>query len=227
MLWNEKRRGPGNVVINEMKETKSNILKSALKLFNEKGYLNVRLQHIADEAFISVGNLAYHFENKQEILLGLYQQAHRLQKDLLHELNIVPLFEHLDRHWCNVFEVQQAYRFLYFDTLEVLRSNSSIQEQYQGHVAWEVSQLIQMLRFNLSRGALAGPGTPKELDQLAHLLWLCESSWYRQCIVRGQSKFDSKAFRESLWSILWPYCSETGRQEYKQVLAMEKLLGSA
>lgn len=206
-----------------MKETKSNILKSALKLFNEKGYLNVRLQHIADEAFISVGNLAYHFENKQEILVTLYKEAHLLQKDLLHELNIVPLFEHLDRHWRNVFEVQQVYKFFYLDTLEILRSNRSIRATHQDHVAWEISQFIQMLKFNVSRGVFRGLSTEEELGQVAYLLWICESSWYRQAMVRGEVQEGSEGFRASLWSILWPYCSEIGRQEYQQVLSMDKL----
>lgn len=44
-------------------KTKGKILVEALKLFNEKGFVNVRLQHIADKCNICVGNLAYHFES--------------------------------------------------------------------------------------------------------------------------------------------------------------------
>ena len=41
-----------------MQGTKEKIRKAALKRFNEEGIVNVRLQHIAGEAFLSVGNLA-------------------------------------------------------------------------------------------------------------------------------------------------------------------------
>ncbi|MEL7123903.1 MAG: TetR/AcrR family transcriptional regulator, partial [Bacteroidota bacterium] len=51
-----------------MKSTKQKILDAALKLFNQDGIVNVRLQHIADEAFVSVGNLAYHYSNKESIV---------------------------------------------------------------------------------------------------------------------------------------------------------------
>ena len=48
-----------------MKPTRQYILDKALTLFNEKGFVNVRLQHIADSAFVSVEHLAYHFKNKK------------------------------------------------------------------------------------------------------------------------------------------------------------------
>ncbi len=38
-----------------MKPTKQYILDKALILFDEKGFVNVRLQHIADSAFVSDG----------------------------------------------------------------------------------------------------------------------------------------------------------------------------
>ncbi len=205
-----------------MKETKNNIARAALKLFNGNGYVNVRLQHIADEAFVSVGNLAYHFSNKQEILLYLYHEIKRLQKGLLHELNIVPLFEHLDRHWCNVFEVQMEYKFFYIDTLEILRSSPSIQKKHQDHVKWEIYQLEQMLRFNLSRGSLSGPDAGTGTERLACLLWMCENTWYHQSLIQGREPTSALEFKETLWSLIRPYFSEIGHQEYLQVQAMNK-----
>ena len=43
--------------------TKQKILDTSLELFNKNGISNVRLQQIADETGISLGNLAYHFNN--------------------------------------------------------------------------------------------------------------------------------------------------------------------
>ena len=48
--------------------TKIKIIETSIKLFNQQGTQNVRLQQIADEAGISVGNLAYHFHDKKKIL---------------------------------------------------------------------------------------------------------------------------------------------------------------
>ena len=48
--------------------TRNKITEAALMLFNGQGLQNVTLQQIANEASISVGNLAYHFHDKEQIL---------------------------------------------------------------------------------------------------------------------------------------------------------------
>ena len=53
--------------------TKQKILESAIRLFNWDDVANVRLQQIADETGISVGNLAYHFKNKEAIVTAIYE----------------------------------------------------------------------------------------------------------------------------------------------------------
>ena len=53
-----------------MATTKEKIIETSIKLFNEKGCLNTSTRHIADELGISVGNLYYHFKNKEDILSG-------------------------------------------------------------------------------------------------------------------------------------------------------------
>lgn len=205
-----------------MKDTKANILKAALKLFNANGFVNVRLQHIADEAFISVGNLAYHYQNKQEILLALYQRIAQAQAGLLNELNIVPLFEHLDNHWENVFQVQNEYRFFYIDTLEILRSNTSIQKKYRNQIAWEERQLIQMLQFNISRGSITLEEKENSISQLAEVIWLTENMWKQQALIKG-GDISLLRFKRCLWSIIFPYLTVIGQREYQQMLSMHEM----
>lgn len=204
-----------------MKQTKPNILKAALKLFNEQGFLNVRLQHIADEALVSVGNLAYHFEGKQQILLALYEEFSIHQINLLKELNLVPLFEQLDIHWDNALSIQEAYKFFYIDTFEIHRSNEVIARKHQDYIKWELGQLKQALHFNIARGAL------REVDEstilgLAHMLWNCENSWIRHVLIKNTTGTDKHQMKEYLWLLLQPYFTVRGKQEYLQLLALRK-----
>jgi len=55
-------------------ETRENILATALRMFNEQGSSLVTTNHIAKEAGISPGSLYYHFKNKEEIILALFEQ---------------------------------------------------------------------------------------------------------------------------------------------------------
>ena len=92
-----------------MKPTKQHIADKALLLFNDKGFVNVRLQHIADAAFVSIGHLAYHFKNKDAILEYLYEKIKREKGKLLNEHKILPLFEDIDRMLEEIFYHQKTY----------------------------------------------------------------------------------------------------------------------
>lgn len=58
-----------------MNNTKTKILTAALHLFNQHGLVNVRLQQIANEVGISVGNLAYHYYSKEAIVKAIDQKV--------------------------------------------------------------------------------------------------------------------------------------------------------
>ena len=90
-----------------MSKTKEKIQLAALQLFNTEGIVNVRLQHIADEAFISVGNLAYHYPNKEAIVQALYQMIVKKQEELLAEYRIVPLFDNINYLFLHTYHLQK------------------------------------------------------------------------------------------------------------------------
>ncbi|MEM7549947.1 MAG: TetR/AcrR family transcriptional regulator [Bacteroidota bacterium] len=209
-----------------MKETKSNILKAALKLFNSNGFVNVRLQHIADEAFVSVGNLAYHYQNKQEILQALYKAILSRQTELLKELTVVPLFEHLDYHWSNLFDLQLDYRFFYIDTLEVLRSNTEIAQKHRQHMEWEINQYVQVLRFNISRGAFKSSYDDHTIHQMAHNLWMISNLWLHQNSLQYEtSDPEIDEFKARLWCNVLGWMTDLGLKEYQQFMELNKRNG--
>ncbi|MEM8569057.1 MAG: TetR/AcrR family transcriptional regulator [Bacteroidota bacterium] len=199
-----------------MKETKNNILTATLKLFNEKGFVNVRLQHIADEANVSIGNLAYHYATKKELLANVYKNLVQKQTELLNELNIVPLFENLDRHWDNVFEIQAIYSFFYQDTLEIVRYDEFITREYRNHINWEKDQFCRLIEFNISRGAFH-PMVDTEIAKIAEYLWAMENSWLQYSLITGMEPV-ADDFKEFMWQVLLPHFSHIGNQEYEQLI---------
>src|SRR4029079_14052764 len=54
-------------------QRRSDILRVALRLFNERGTAEVSTNHIAAELGISVGNLYWHFKDKKEIVIALVE----------------------------------------------------------------------------------------------------------------------------------------------------------
>ena len=187
------------------------------------GFANVRLQQIADEADVSIGNLAYHYATKNDILNKIYEDLVKRQVESLNELNLVPLFENLDRHWDHVFEMQKAYAFFYQDTLEVLRFSESIKEKYQKHIHWEKEQFVRLIEFNVSRGALSPLNTDEEIKQKAEQLWLIENSWLPRALISGLEFSNSQLFKSYMWQALKPHLSHIGKQEYDQLIKFKSI----
>lgn len=193
---------------------------AALKLFNRDGMVNVRLQHIADEAFVSVGNLAYHYKNKEAILFALYEALTKKQKQLLAEYRIVPLFDNINRLIHHTFQLQQEHIFFYLDTLEIVRAYPSVGEAHQQHIQSQVGQLKVILDFNASRGALQKESMEGVFDQLALQIWMTMDFWLTQQLVRTGQAMDAQAYKNSVWNLLIPHFTDMGRREYEQMLQM-------
>ena len=103
-------------------DTKQKILDLSLLLFNEYGISNVRLQQIADETGISVGNLAYDFNNKEAITETLIANIVSGIEDLLRDCGKFSSLNDLDFFFKEYYRFSTRYRFFNFDFLEIKRN---------------------------------------------------------------------------------------------------------
>lgn len=199
------------------KNTRERILESAIMLFNRFGYVNVRLQHIADEVGLSIGNLAYHFRTKDDILETIYQQIEIEQKNLLAELRIVPLFVNINTHLENTFAIQQKYSFFYSDTFEILRGFPIIKRNYREYTKWYISQIEIMINYNVSRGVFEEEKTQGLHKQLALHYWSIIELWLYQNRIRATEEITLEAFQNAVWSLFIPHFTAIGLKEYEQI----------
>ena len=203
-----------------MAKNKEKILTASLKLFNQNGMVNVRLQQIADEALVSVGNLAYHYSNKEAILSSLYEELKKKQNALLAEYRIVPLFDNINRLIHHTFQLQQEYIFFYLDTLEIVRAYPLVGEAHLKHIDSQVNQLKVILDFNASRGAFVKEPMDGVFDQLALQIWMTMDLWLTQQAIRTDQNLDAQIYKNAVWNLLIPYFTDMGRREYEQMLQM-------
>ena len=199
-----------------MKTTKKHIKDHALKLFNEKGFVNVRLQHIADAAFVSVGHLAYHFKNKDSIVEDLYDELRRNQEELLNKFRVVALFEDINCYLIEIYMQQSKHIFFYADMLEVLRSFPEIQTKHSKHLMWQSAQIKMMIAFNCARGSLIML-TDQQQDYLAWQLRSVIDMWHYIKKTEGQNDLMLHHFLEDIWGILNPFFTDMGNREYHQL----------
>ncbi len=202
--------------------TKDKIKKAAIVCFNHDGIANVRLQHIAEAANMSVGNMTYHFRTKEDIVRGIWEELEQAQRILLTEFRVLPLFEDIERLLDSTFRLQNEYAFFYLDMLEMMRAYSEIQELYRQHLTWQIQQMHLAIEFNYARGAMIQPQTePANFTaQLAAQFWSTADTWKYRCSVQGLPTDDYRAFRATIWNLFVPMFTEMGMLEYKQTTAL-------
>ncbi len=200
-----------------MKHTKTYILARSLRLFNTNGFVNVRLQHIADDCSISVGHLAYHFKNKDSIIEALYDQLKEQQEILLYEFRAAHLFEDINRQLLGIFQLQKQYIFFYLDTLEALRAYPVIKEKHQQHISWQIQQIEWMFEFNVFRNSFREQVWEGEYKKLAWLFWITMDNWMYARQIIGLDYTIAGGFIHDIWQLMAPYFTKEGQQEFKHL----------
>ena len=206
-----------------MKHTKAYIMDRALKLFNKNGFVNVRLQHIADYCDISVGHLAYHFKHKDCIVEDLYDQLKAAQETLLYEFRMAHLFEDINRQLHQIFQCQKHYLFFYLDTLEVLRAYPSIKQKHQQHVTWQIQQIEWMFNFNVDTNTFLPPAKEEHYKHGAWLFWMTMDNWMYARQIKGLDHLNEADFIADVWLLMMPYLTPEAHEELKMLSSNSNL----
>lgn len=193
-----------------MKQTKEKILSSAISLFNEKGLVNVRLQHIADKAGISVGNLAYHYYSKKAIINAIDAEIENELGLLLAVDQDFPFLIDFDNHLSRYYFLLNSYSFYFLDILELERAFPLIHAKRKIYIERMIGQIHSWLNLNVSKGVMkeALPGMDYKLT--AEAVWMTITFWLTQQRVRGTSTDAETSFKEQVWNLLFPLMSSNG-----------------
>lgn len=113
-------------------DTKTQILKTALELYNSQGVNATTSRHIAAKMGISPGNLHYHFKHTDQIIITLYEQLSASFDTIvssLESLDAVNLSTVRD-FATRSFELSYKYRFILLHFVEISLRIPDIRKNY-------------------------------------------------------------------------------------------------
>lgn len=178
--------------------------------------MNVRLQHISDDTIISVGNIAYHFKNKEAIISSIFEEVDRQLQDALIEYRHTPIFENVDRIFSNFDTLQAHYSFFFTDIIEIKRAYPELFERISRFWEWQIMMFQEVFRFNIARGAFRKIMDETDIDFMARLIVGHIHSWKSLQLTEENHKNRGEARLSGyIWRILWPYMTESGMEEYR------------
>jgi AcrR family transcriptional regulator len=199
-------------------KTRDKIIHASITLFNEQGERNVTTNHIAAHLGISPGNLYYHFRNKEDIILSIYEEyARNLLLDAVPEVS--PEIKPLDAiilYMDAVFHAMSKFRFFYSNLPVLLAKNPVLREKYvevQHFIAKRVSQMLQSLK-----DADMIYFEEDELADLVSILRLVNTFWLSFYQTQNhEAEINASVFYQGVLKILViirPYTTEKGLPEF-------------
>ncbi len=186
-------------------ETRSKILSTAQRLFNENGYRKVSLRMISDAMGISIGNLTYHFKKRDEILKAL------LENNLV-ELNTdkAKSLDDLRLHLLQMTKGIQANSF-FFSDMSLQTMDDDLYEYNRNNVKKQKEILLKKVMNLRECGVIKKSVRDEELrdiiemEMLSHVTWAVNSGRKNTYTTMDEDSFISLSLR-----LFRPYLSKEG-----------------
>ncbi len=202
-----------------MLTTKQRILKISEKLFFEQGIANVRLQQIADNSGISIGNLAYHFKNKEVIVEEVYSELLKELSELHSGKKAYEGLKGFDKYFSEMYRFQKENGFYLNNFWEIERTYPKIKNAWQRISNTMLLQLNKRITANVVCGNIKKEEYTGAHNLIANSLLLSINHRIPQQILRGKS-IPEKLFKRFLWNLLYPYFTAKGKTELKKIIIL-------
>ena len=205
-------------------KTRDKIIQASIVLFNEQGERNVTTNHIAADLGISPGNLYYHFRNKEDIILSIYEEyARNLLIETMPEVSpdVKPL-DAIILYMDVVFQAMMKFRFFYSNLPVLLAKNPLLHDKYvevQSFIAQRVSELLLSLR-----AAKMMDFSDEDLPDIVSILRLVNTFWLSFYQTQNNdNEINDAVFYQGVLKILviiQPYISAEAKNEFLEARAM-------
>ena len=203
-----------------MSKTKSKILATSRRLFNEKGYADVTIRMIALELKMSSGNLNYHFKKRADILEALYFEMveefdKRVENLGTTKITLKSAKEDISRS----MERMMDYQFFWTDFYNLLRLNEKIERHYKEVYEARVNGYRYLFQVFIEGGVMREFEFNTEQEFLIERMIGFSNTWLYNSSVYDR-KVDADYISDqanNLMSMLYPYLSDSGKVEYRKL----------
>lgn len=196
-----------------MIDTKTKILDASLSLFNKNGLQNTPAQTIAKHMGISVGNLAYHYKNKDDILAAHAAELEDQLQDALAHFRNYPNFLDFHIQLEQIFAVLHMYRFIFQNPGEIHNKYPEVFEIIRVFDEKLHTQIESRVQYHIHRETLL-PDTPA--SEIADVV--CDLIMSSPVRLLFQEKPTTFRQYHKIWQQIVPYLTEKGKQEWTMLI---------
>lgn len=200
-----------------MSQTKQNILNAALKLFNEAGTIQIVLQKIADEAGISIGNLTYHFKNKEAIIVALFDVIDGDIGAIFQKVSLMPSEEEIVEIEYKLFELQEQYRFIFLDTVRLISISEKVAVKFRENMGHQIEVIVALMKIGAMTGTFKEEAYEGQYLRLSKVIWNIYFSRITRSVVMDE-KYELIDLANDIWMIIESFLTPMGVEKYRPLI---------
>ena len=167
------------------RQTKEWILETACQLFNEHGTQSISTKRIAKEMGISPGNLYYHFKNKEEIILALFDANQDSYTGDWDNPQVPPLKRFL-KIIHDVVLMWQDCRFFKKEMVFLVENDPELKHAYQEFTQTITEKVGVLFQDLLQAGMIRTQEAPDRFESLLVISTIIANHWLTHLDISDQ-----------------------------------------
>lgn len=203
-------------------KTKERILVTSLELFNKSGVVSVTTNHIAKAMDISPGNLYFHYDNKEEILLELFK---RMAKETYLVWRIPKSVSKSPSTFIDEnFEIYWKYRFFHREMYSLRRKDPALAKIWRVHIQKMMKLMDILYRRWVAQGKMVEIKDPVEMEYVSESL-LAMATTFLQFFESAEKSAGKKSVergKRHVTRLLMPYTAGETKDEFEKILKDSK-----
>lgn len=161
-------------------KTKDKIVQQALFQFNQEGVERVTTSSIAKMLGISVGNLHYHFPNRDRIIIQLVDDFFEAEQVLSEKLIATPIHNFISHAFMSqmlAFKIIWDYRFIFVDRKVIQRRTTYLESRFNEMLKRRKQEFHQTLQVLQANGIIREEISRQTLDAYFTQIVIGNNSW--------------------------------------------------
>ena len=183
---------------------KEKIKSISLELFNSSETLSITTNHIAKSLGISVGNLYYHYKNKEEIIKDIYLQMSSEFEDLNIFDNVMKSetpFTELSLMFDLIGELFWKYRFLMRDSTLLIALDKDFKDIFIKNQEKRIKQIEILIEFLISKNIIRNI-SEEDIKMISKVSWFISAYWQTYISTNGElSKNSIKEAKDLIFKL--------------------------
>ncbi|HSI75818.1 MAG TPA: TetR/AcrR family transcriptional regulator [Lunatimonas sp.] len=198
---------------------KAEMISIATSSFNEHGFRLTEGEKLIQQSGIPLPSYREEFGSVQALVFEIFAQLCEESDCISQGLDAKgTTLKNLLNTTIESYRVQTKFRFIFLNLHEIIEQIEPIKDRYYELISLRKSQLIHLFQLLENDQLMRGEVVSGQYDNLANQMIILSDFWLtHNNMVFGQDNFKPEYYSKLVLSILVPYLTESGLEDYRTI----------